>query len=91
MRRTQLGFTNFCAIQTVTNLLQLLRSVVHGVLYALWLGLQRYKLAVISGQIVLRILQLIQYLSHAGFKLAQRKRTKNCARFLVVIHVIQGG
>ncbi|MNC29023.1 hypothetical protein D3C75_772560 [compost metagenome] len=70
--RTQGSFARRGAIQAVADLLQLLRGGVHRVLYALGLRLQGDQLAVVGGQIALRVLQIVQQLRHARFELTQR-------------------
>ncbi|MNS86780.1 hypothetical protein D3C72_1206950 [compost metagenome] len=90
LSRAQRPLAERGAIQAVADLLELLRGRVHGILHALRLGLQRDQLAVVSGEIALPGLQVIEHLSHAGFKLAQRERGQGFAGFVVVIDVAQG-
>ena len=86
---TKRPFPHGDAIQTVTYLLKLLRRGIHGVLHALWLGLQRNQLAVVGREIGLRRLQIVQQLRHARLKLAQRQRGKRFSGFIVVIDVAE--
>ncbi len=58
--RAQCAFPHRRAIQTVANLLQLLRRGVHRVLHTLGLGLQGDQLAVIGCEIGLRGLQVVE-------------------------------
>ena len=69
LRRAQRTLAYRRAVQTVADLLQLLRRGVHRVLHALGLGLQRNKLAVIRCKIRLRGLQVVEQLCDAGLQL----------------------
>ena len=63
--RTQSLIAHRGAIQTITDLLQLLGGVVHRILHPFRLRLQGNQLAVVGCQIVLRILQIVQRLGDA--------------------------
>ena len=76
-------------VQAITHLQQLLRRRIHGVLHAFRLRLQRHQLTVVGGQIVLRILQVVNGLRHARFQLTKRQRTQRLARLVVIIDIAQ--
>gem|GEM_PF-2805230 len=76
-------------VQAVTDLLQLLRGGVHGVLHPLRLGLQRHQLAVVGRQIVLRGLEIVQQLRDPRLQLAQRERRQGFTRFVIVVFIAE--
>ena len=77
------------AAELAADLLQALRSGVHGALHPFRLGLQRHQLAVVGGEALLRALQLVERLIQPAFQLAQRQRQQRGARGRVVRRPLQ--